>query len=153
MTDVFETLLHGTPPDPYDPEEPTLHAGKVFVIPQSVLRAAGVVASDGTDPALIGDRFLLCLWDLRDGRSLWLAVQSTGDFEIPHRAKYIRRGDDPNWMNPKKQSRYRDGTVWCLGRKDNPFRFLQKQQRGVGVQELDKMRARLSRDSIHKLLT
>lgn len=138
--------------DPSSPEVDTRHAGKVFVVPQTVLEAAGVVASDGTDPAVLKDRLLLCLWDVNDGTSLWIAVQTAGDYEIPHGAKVLASGDDPNWMNSSYRSRYRDGTVWRLGRPGRPFKYRQRQQRAVTLAELERIRARISSPSVARLI-
>ena len=151
-SDNIEALFRDTPEDPYDPEDNKAHAGKVFVLQVGVLRAAGATASDETDPALIGDRLLLCLWDLADGRSIWLELQSNGEFAIPHEAKYLKAGTDPNWMNPDKISYYRDGTIWLLGRRNRPFTHRQAQQRGVSIQELGNIRSRISEASITRLL-
>lgn len=151
-SDDIELRFRETARDPYQPEDNQRHAGKVFVIPLIVLRAAGVAASDGTDPAVIGDRLLLCLWDVVDGRSIWLELQSNGEYSIPHESKYLAAGSDPNWMNPTRVSYYRNGTIWRLGRPSQPFTYQQAQRRGVNIQELDNIRTRISRDSIRQLL-
>jgi hypothetical protein len=150
--DDIEPFLRETATNPYRPKNISRHAGKVFVIPLTVVRAAGVVASDGTDPAVIGDRLLLCLWDVLDGRSIWLELQSNGEYSIPHQAKYLAAGSDPNWMNPAKVSCYRNDTIWRLGRPNVPFTYRQTQQRGVKIDELDNIRSRISHESIRRLL-
>lgn len=151
--DDIEASFRETRENPYEePEDTTLHAGKVFVVPLNVLWAAGVVASDGTDPAVIGDRLLLCLWDVVDQRSIWLELQSNGEYAIPHDAKYLTAGQDPNWMNPGRTSYYRDGTIWLLGRRNQPFTYRQQQRRGGYVGELNNIRERISRASIRRLL-
>lgn len=153
MTDgELEASFRPAARDPYEADDNTLHAGKVFVIPQSVLTAAAAIASDGTAPREIGDRLLLCLWDVVDGRSIWLELQSNGENSIPHEAKYLTRGLDPNWMNPEKISYYRNGTIWCLGRPGTAFTYRQAEQRGVRIAELENIRARISPDSIKRLL-
>lgn len=140
------------PADPFDPEVETQHTGKVFVIPQRVLAGAGIRASDGTDPVAIGDRLLLCLWDLSDGTSIWLELQTIGDFAIPHESKRLRAGVDANWMNPARPSHYRDGTLWLLGRPGSPFRYRQLQQRHITDRELNVVRSRMSPASVNALM-
>lgn len=140
------------PMDPFDPEIETRHAGKVFVVPQRVLAGAGVRASDGTDPAVIGDRLLLCLWDVIDGTSIWLEFQSVGEHEVPHESKRLRAGTDTNWMNPARPSRYRDGVLWLLGRPGAPFRYRQTQQRHITPNELSAVRSRMSASSVDALV-
>lgn len=140
------------PENPFDPECDTQHAGKVFVLNQTVLLAVGATASNGTDISVLKDRFLLCLWDVDDGTSLWIALQSDGDYDIRHSSKRLHAGEDPNWMNESKVSRYRDGTVWRLGRKGSPFRHKQQQQRAIGKEELDQVRSRISTGSIAALV-
>jgi hypothetical protein len=142
------------PDDPaaYPPARDTIHAGKVFVVPQSVLKAAGVMSSDGSDASVLGDRFLLCLWDVDDGTSIWLPVQSFGDFAIPHSAKLLLAGTDPNWMDEARPSKYRDGTLWRLGLPRRPFMFSQQQQRAVTKDELDVIRTRISLGSVQVLI-
>jgi hypothetical protein len=117
-----------------------------------VLDGAAVQASDGSDPSLLKDRFLLCLWDVTDGTSIWLPLQSEGEYEIPHEAKVLLAGEDANWMNPNKISRYRDWTLWRLGRPGRPFNFAQKQQRAVRVPELERIRSQISGSSVESLL-
>lgn len=138
--------------NPYDPDDETRHAGKVFVLTQGVLRAVNVTSSDGAQPSVLADRLLLCLWDVDDGRSLWIELQSLGEFEIPHAAKRLYAGTDPNWMNEQKVSHYRDGTVWRLGRPNMPFKHHQTQQRAVIVEELHRIRNRISQASIDCLI-
>lgn len=140
------------PADPFGPETETQHAGKVFVVPQHVLIGAGIRSSDGTDPVVIGDRLLLCLWDAQDGTSIWLGLQSSGDFEIPFESKLLRAGTDPNWMNPARITRYRDGTLWLLGRPGAPFRYRQAQQRAITRDELTVVRGRMSPTSVDALV-
>jgi hypothetical protein len=141
-----------TSENPYDPEDRTRHAGKVFVVSRSVLDGAGVQASDGSDPSSLKDRFLLCLWDAADGTSIWLPLQSEGEYKIPHEAKLLLAGEDPNWMDPELISHHRNWTLWRLGRPGRPFDFSQKQQRAVRVSELERIRSRISESSVKSLL-
>lgn len=139
-------------PSPYEPEDETLHAGKVFVMPQGVLKAVGATASDGSDLAELKNRLLLCLWDVDDDRSVWLSVQSKGDFQIPHPSKLLLAGDDPNWMDPDKVSRYRAGTLWILGQPGKPVKFTQPQKRAVTNEELATIRARFSPEAVTRFI-
>lgn len=138
--------------DPYDPENEYRHAGKVFVLTQKVLHAASAKASDGSDPSVLADRFLLCLWDVDDDTSLWIALQSNGDYEITHGNKRLSAGSDPNWMDASIPSKYRDGTVWRLGRCGKPFRHSQGEQRFITRDELLRVQGRISEDSINILV-
>jgi hypothetical protein len=140
------------PENPLDPECETRHAGEVFVLMQDVLRAGNATSSDGSDLSVLADRFLLCIWDVDDGTSLWIALQSNGDHEIAHGNKMLYAGTDDNWMNPSKVSRYRDGTIWRLGRRSQPFRHRQQQQRAISKEELTQVQTRISRASIDALL-
>lgn len=144
--------LQPAPDNPFAPEIETQHAGKVFVLTQEVLRAGNATASDGSDISVLADRFLLCLWDVDDGTSLWIALQSKGDYEITPANKCLYAGYDPNWMDASKISRYRDGTIWRMGRPGNPFRHSQQQQRAITREELAQVQSRVSRTSIDALV-
>lgn len=145
------TLLP-VPDNPFAPESDTRHAGKVFVLTQGVLRAGNATASDGSDISVLADRFLLCLWDADDGTSLWIELQSSGEYDITHANKRLYAGEDPNWMDASKISRYRDGTIWRMGRPGSPFRHRQQQQRAITKAELTQVQSRVSRPSIDALV-
>ncbi len=112
----IETFFRAAVGDPYEPENDQVHADKVFVLQVGVLRAAGAIASDGTAPDVIGDRLLLCLWDLVDGRSIWIELQTNGEYTIPHEAKFLTAGNDPNWMNRSCQGAFGDIEGRCRTR-------------------------------------
>ena len=137
---------------PFTPESDIRHAGKVFVLTQGVLQAGGATSSDGSDVSVLADRFLLCLWDVDDGTSIWIALQSNGDYQLPHASKRLHAGSDANWMDASKLSRYRDGTIWRLGRPGRPFRHRQQQQRSITPEELAVVRSRVSASSIATLV-
>jgi hypothetical protein len=141
------TLLP-VPENPFDPEIDTRHAGKVFVLTQGILRAVSATGSDGTDAAELVNRFLLCLWDVDDDTSLWITLQSIGDYLVPHAEKRIYAGIDPNWMDPNRQTFHRDGTLWRLGSSGHPVRFRQQQQRAVTKAELLRIQGRISPKSM-----
>lgn len=134
--------------NPYEPECNTRHAGKVFVISQKVLHAVNAEASDNADISLIGDRLLLCLWDLDDGTSLWIELQSSGEYEIAHNNKRLYGKDDPNWMDENKPSKYRMGTILRLGRPGFPVNYTQKQKRAVTLEQLRQVQEQVPKASI-----
>jgi hypothetical protein len=138
--------------NPFAPEIDTRHAGKVFVLTQRNLHAAGAVGSDGTNPSKLVNRFLLCLWDADNDTSFWITLQSIGDYEVPHATKRLYAGADANWMDPKKTTYHRNGTVWRLGALGKPLKFTQKQQRAVVKDELLRIQKRISSASVAKLL-
>jgi hypothetical protein len=144
--------LKPVPDNPFDPGSETQHAGKVFVLTQGVLRAGNATASDRCDISVLADRFLLCLWDVDDGTSLWIALQSNGDYDIAHANKRLYAGRDPNWMDASKVSRYRDGTIWRMGSPGRPFRHTQQQQRAITKEELTQVQSRISKASIDALV-
>jgi hypothetical protein len=149
---VDRTQFLPTPENPYDPEDRQRHAGKVFVIPHVALVGGAVQASDESDPLVLKDRLLLCLWDLTAGTSIWLPIQSEGEYVTPHEANLLLGGQDPNWMNPARISRHRNGTLWRLGRPGRPFAFYQREQRAVRLPELELIRSRISESSLKSLL-
>ncbi len=131
--------------NPYDPECKTCHAGKVFRLSQADFYDAHAIASDGSSPMNITrynePRYMLCLWDLADGLSVWLPLQSKGEHTITPERKYGKR--DSKWIN--NPSRYwtrrpggRHGAIWRLGRPGEPFRYEQRERRGITLDELFK---------------
>lgn len=141
-------VFHPLAENPFAPESELLHAGKVFVFTPGVLKAVGATSSDGSDAGSLVNRFLLCLWDATDDSSLWITLQSVGEFEIPHAAKRLYSGVDANWMDEAKSTRHRDGTLWRLGRAGRPVKFTQPQQRAVIASEVERIRARISGASL-----
>lgn len=146
--------------NPYDPECDTRHAGKVFRFSQSFLIDHNIKPSDGTSPSEIGEgRYMLCLYDLEDGTSLWIGLQRKGEYEIAHENKRQygtlerhnnRRGAwmDPNTISCYRKANIRDGkirdaTIWRLGSPGNPIKFAQSEKRAITLCELRKVRARM----------
>ena len=130
--------------DTYAPETPhdrTKHAGRVFVLTSQILTKFGC-PSDDTDPTTMKDRLYLCIWDLSDGTSIWLSVQSGGTHTIPNDSKLNAGTRDPNWMD--NTSHHNIGTLWKLGTRGNPFNFSQPQLRAITRDELNKIRARFA---------
>lgn len=136
--------------DPFNPEIETRHAGKVFVLTPGILKIVRATGSDGSNPTELVNRFLLCLWDLDDDSSLWITLQSVGEFEVPHASKRLYAGTDPNWMDPEKVTYHRNGTLWCLGYPGTPVKFKQNQKRAVVKDELIQIQNRISQESIAK---
>ncbi len=139
--------------NPFSPEIENRHAGKVFVLTAGILNIVRATGSDGSDPSGLVSRFLLCLWDLDDDSSLWITLQSVGDFEVPHASKRLYAGTDPNWMDPEKVTYHRNGTLWRLGYPGTPVKFKQAQKRAVVKDELTLIQGRISPESIAKFVT
>lgn len=148
MAKRVETLVE----NPFNPEKKDVHAGKVFVFSHGVLKAVGAVSSDsrGFDDAK--DHFFLCLWDLDNDASIWIALQSEGEFEVSYASKRMHEGSDPNWMSQDKTSHYRNGAIYRLGSPGNPVSFSQKQKRYVTRSEVETIRSRISQEAIEKIL-
>ena len=148
MSSIIDALTD----NPFDPERKEIHAGKVFVFPHGVLKAVRAKSSDGRRFDNAKDHFFLCLWDLDDGPSLWIALQSEGEFEVPFESKRMHEGVDLNWMDQHKKSHYRDAAIYRLGTLGTPISFSQKQKRYVTRLEMEKIRKTISNESIYKLL-
>ncbi len=138
--------------DPYSPEDERIHAGKVFVLPQGVLAAVNTTSSDGSAVSELKDRLMLCLWDVDDATSVWISLQSDGDFEVTHANKRLAGAADPNWMDEDKVTHYRNGTLWLMGKPGRPVNFSQKQKHSVTNAELDAIRANISRSTLDSLI-
>lgn len=137
---------------PSDQWSNILHAGKVFVISQKVLEGAGWRSSDGSHRSELKDRLLLCLWDVDDGTSVWISIQSSGEHRIPLDEKLMFGQVDANWMDEARGSYHRVGTLWLLGRPGRPFRFDQAQKRAIKDSELKIIRGRFSSENVMALI-